>query len=661
MAAPPAIATTNAIAALISGHSWAGTTITYSIARADSVWPAYGGVGEPASPEYGTLADAQAQRFRDAMAVWDGLVARHFVETDDVTATGQIRVAATGTDFWGFAYFPEPDRGGDIWISRSVTDGSAFAAGTYDWHALLHEIGHAIGLKHPFEGPATLPRAYDNYRYSIMSYTPPPERVVTFSDEGGVFSTRTSGPVLTTPGLFDILAIQDLYGTDAAVRAGPTTYRFDPDDRAIQVIADPGGIDTFDLSAAMRPAMLDLREGAFSTVNLYTASIRIEDEVARYGEAFRSTITAALVSPDIFVGRDNVGIAYGTVIENARLGRADDSAFGNDAPNALWGGAGNDTLSGGDGADTLVGGTGDDRMAGNAGNDIYVVDSPFDLVVEQPGEGIDTVITWRRVHVLEAEVEVLLAATPGPARLLGNDADNTIHGGAHADTILGGEGNDLINGRADADRLIGGGGADLLAGGGGADTLFGGPGADRLWGQAGDDRMLGSAGDDVLLGGAGADTLFGMDGADLLLGQWGADSLLGWGGDDSLWGGTGDDTLIGGAGADLLTGGSGADVFRFQGPAEAGDVIRDFRHAAGDVISLGAAQFRHGVETSPIPGVTFIATAEPEAPSPEAAFLYDTMTGALRYDPDGTGPAATLLLATLTGAPTLLATDIVFG
>lgn len=43
--------------------------------------------------------------------------------------------------------------------------------GVYGFELLLHEIGHAMGLKHPFAGTPTLPSDQDDTAHSLMSYT----------------------------------------------------------------------------------------------------------------------------------------------------------------------------------------------------------------------------------------------------------------------------------------------------------------------------------------------------------------------------------------------------------------------------------------------------------------------------------------------------------
>src|SRR5262249_30712301 len=67
--------------------------------------------------------------------------------------------------------------------------------------------------------------------------------------------------------------------------------------------------------------------------------------------------------------------------------------YGNSGDNVLSGGGGDDVLVGGAGNDILDGGPGNDAMAGGTGDDTYYVDSQADSVIENPGEGHDTVYT----------------------------------------------------------------------------------------------------------------------------------------------------------------------------------------------------------------------------------------------------------------------------
>lgn len=139
----------------------------------------------------------------------------------------------------------------------------------------------------------------------------------------------------------------------------------------------------------------------------------------------------------------------------------DNFIIGNDRMNKLYGYAGNDTINGGRGMDIMYGGTGDD---------LYYVDNESDTVVENEGEGKDTVIaSTTESFRLDANVENLILST-GTKTGIGNYMDNEITGNSLANTLKGLDGNDTIYALDGDDTIIGGIGNDILDGGAGNDT-----------------------------------------------------------------------------------------------------------------------------------------------------------------------------------------------
>jgi Ca2+-binding RTX toxin-like protein len=130
----------------------------------------------------------------------------------------------------------------------------------------------------------------------------------------------------------------------------------------------------------------------------------------------------------------------------------------------LYGGEGNDYLNGGEGNDYLDGGNGDDILdgssdsvgidtfAGGAGNDTYGVYNSATVIVENAGEGIDTV--WSAVnYTLAANIENIYLV--GNSNGTGNAGSNTIYGYGVGDNVIdGGDGIDNLFGGAGNDTFI---------------------------------------------------------------------------------------------------------------------------------------------------------------------------------------------------------------
>ncbi|WP_269780285.1 M10 family metallopeptidase C-terminal domain-containing protein [Methylobacterium sp. Leaf118] len=223
-------------------------------------------------------------------------------------------------------------------------------------------------------------------------------------------------------------------------------------------------------------------------------------------------------------------------------------------------------------------------------------------------------------------------------RLTGDWRANTLDGGAGADTLAGGYGNDIYLVDNTGDRVIeaGSGGTDLVR----SSVSF------WLNGQSIENLTLVGG---VAINGTGngaANTLSGNGAGNILTGLDGNDTLSGLGGAD---------TLVGGTGSDRLTGGTGADSFVFNTALGASnrDTITDFS-AVDDTIHLDDAVF------TALAGGPFQASdfgTGTVAKTAQQHIVYDTASGALFYDPDGTGSAAQVQFATLTTRPGLTFAD----
>ncbi|WP_420475452.1 calcium-binding protein [Noviherbaspirillum sp. ST9] len=279
------------------------------------------------------------------------------------------------------------------------------------------------------------------------------------------------------------------------------------------------------------------------------------------------------------------------------------------------------TIVGNENANILDGGLGADLLQGGAGNDTYIIDSSSDSIVENAGEGVDTVVSSIS-YTLSANLENLTlsgtSAINGTGNalnntLVGNAADNVLDGGLGADTMRGGDGSDVyvVNDIGDlvieTNASMATGGSDTVLSSLAAYTLGANiengrilaTGSASLTGNALNNTLQAGAGNNTLDGGAGNDTAdyslatggvtvslaitsaqaTGASGSDTLVS---IENLTGSKFDDRLIGNNANNVLIGGAGIDTLTGGGGADIFVFQSLVDSGttsvtcDVITDF-------------------------------------------------------------------------------------
>jgi Ca2+-binding RTX toxin-like protein len=240
--------------------------------------------------------------------------------------------------------------------------------------------------------------------------------------------------------------------------------------------------------------------------------------------------------------------------------------------------------------------------------------------------------------------------------IIGNDAANVLNGAAGADTLAGGLGNDVYIVDNAGDVVL----ENPVAG---TDTINSAVSYSLLDAPNVENLVLSGNGAINGTGNALNNILNGNSAANTLDGGVGADAMSGGAGNDTLAGGAGNDILKGGLGNDVLSGGAGADSFFFaEAPGAANsDVISDFTSGA-DKLRLDDAFFT-GIGTlggfAPNDARFHAAAGATGGADASDRVVYDTSTGNLYYDADGSGLGVAQLFATLDLHPQLAAQDFV--
>jgi Ca2+-binding RTX toxin-like protein len=306
---------------------------------------------------------------------------------------------------------------------------------------------------------------------------------------------------------------------------------------------------------------------------------------------------------------------------------------------SLIGGSGNDTFTGDGLANRLAGGAGDDMLKGGGGADVL-----------DGGAGIDT------ANYADKTASVVVALTGAAVASVTVDGviEDTI---SNIENLIGGSGDDVLTGDSLANRLEGGAGDDVLTGGGGKDVLDGGAGIDTA---SYSDKtasivvtLNGATTAVVKVNGVTEDTIRNIEN---VTGGFGNDVLTGDSMGNRLEGGAGNDVLKGGGGADVLHGGAGADTFVFNTALQpsAVDAILDFTTGI-DRIALDDAIFTAFAGQSMVGSAAFhIGGAAQDA---DDHLIYDSASGTLMYDADGTGAGTAQAFAILSAGLSLTEHD----
>ena len=643
---------------ILTNQSWNGfgragspCIVTFSFGTTAPAYVTDGSAGfaPGAGASYATFTATEKAATRDAIAQWAAACGIVFIEVP----AGQGELAfhkvdldlSPNPDSGGFAISTTRDFFNGIGVSMAEFDGDVFIdsvstpTGTVLAYTLLHEIGHTLGLKHPFDGDPTFPGATTSdtvlaygaavsklgtldpqaarYLYGNAAFAPDTLLNYNYSAATKVLTQNWGSTVNRIMGTGQKDSIHAGDGDDKVagfqnndvlkggngndqLYGGPgddTLYGGPGDDIMLggNGVFDDSGTDTVDYSAVTKPVTVQLRY---------------------YYNDPGYQATGGHIGNDLLYQIDNVIGGAGA-----------DRITGNQFANVLSGKGGNDILMGGLGSDTVDGGAGADNMSGGYDNDIYVVDNAGDVVDElaDAGNGVDLV---------RASVSFSLA-----------DATHAL--GDIENLTLIGTGNINGTGNALANIITGNSGNNRLDGGAGADRMIGGRGDDSYYVASTGDRVVEKAGE-------GTDTVnssisFSLNGIQVeKLNLTGGGNIGGTGNShaNTIVGNSGNNVLNGGLGADTLDGQGGKDVFLFNSALGGGNVDTLLNYSvANDSIKLENAIFTALAATGILASSRFVANAAGVATTPDHRIVYETDTGKIFYDSNGSAAGGAILFA----------------
>ncbi len=403
---------------LLSNREWVDATLTFSFPDASSDYgPSAGSYGSgEAYNGFASPTEAFKDQMRAALAMVTSLTGLVFLEltgVNDKDAT--LRIGLTDSTATGFAYLPrELSESGDMWFSTSQSKFDEALVGSYGFFTILHELGHALGLKHGHEDTdnGALSPEVDGMPATVMTYR-------SYFGAHDDYYQNMSDSFAQSYMAYDVAALQALYGVNWTTNASRTTYSWDSATGEMSIngtgqgapvgaevfstLWDAGGRDILLLRNFNGDQVIDLRAGGsafFSSAMLADLSLNEDADANIYFS----------LPPD---GSKRA------LIEAVKTGSGDDTIIGNAADNFLSGGAGNDLIYGRGGDDKLKGNKGQDDLRGGSGADILL------------GGG-------------------------GRDRLYGNDGDDILDGGSGRDRLVGGDGADtfVFNAGSNVDHVI---------------------------------------------------------------------------------------------------------------------------------------------------------------------------------------------------------------
>ncbi|MBD2412437.1 hypothetical protein FACHB389_32870 [Nostoc calcicola FACHB-389] len=283
--------------------------------------------------------------------------------------------------------------------------------------------------------------------------------------------------------------------------------------------------------------------------------------------------------------------------------------IGTNYDDLILGSNGNDTLS--------IGNGGNDTIDGGTGNDLLTVD-------------ISPLNTTGITSTFNATTKIGSIAVGTRLVSYKNIEGLNITGTRYDDLIVGTNGNDTLStGSAGNDTIDGGTGEDLLTV---SDYSYGTTGITSTFNATTKIGSITSSTRLISYKNIEQLNISGTSYNDSIVGSNGNDTLYGESGTDTLRGGNGDDILIGGNGNDRLYGGGGTDTFAFSSLNQGIHTIYDF-NPTNELIRVSPTYFGGGLSVGVLSANQFTIGAS--ATTSAQRFIYDSTTGALFFDRDG--------------------------
>lgn len=316
-----------------------------------------------ADPAMASLAGSNINLTLDSVYISEGL-------GNNVLAIGIFPNTSFAQGILGDIYYPGAE--GDIFLNiNSPANMYGYEPGNAGFSLALHEIGHALGLKHPHDHggsnrPTFLEAGMEGLDIDWMT-------VMSYDDD---YDWNTNGWDPATPMILDVIALQYLYGPNLATNSGDSIYRTFDTGTYYRTIFDASGHDTIDLSI--------FPTGAYIEMPHYV--------VSDYQHAPFGWVTDLNGGLAMLEGNSPEALTWVLgYIEEVTGSAFSDVIIGSDQ---------SDIIRGGNGNDQIVGGIGNDKIDGGAGIDTVRFQQRFEdctisfegatCIVSTPGEGTDS-------------------------------------------------------------------------------------------------------------------------------------------------------------------------------------------------------------------------------------------------------------------------------